>query len=94
MKELDALLHLSGHNCKDSPHTSDSVLTVLDTDIATWPTSKLREAHSKHKIHIVPLEPVSQLFTQETCVRLGINIDQPREVHGKSFTPVRHGSNF
>ena len=87
MKELDTLLHLSGHNREDGPQTSDSVLTVLDTDIATWSAAKLREVHSKHEIHIVPSEPVSQPFTQETCVRLGINIDQPREVHGKSFTP-------
>lgn len=86
MKKLDTLLDLSGHNHEDGPLPSNSVLTVLDTDIATWLPSKLREAHSKHEIHIVPSEPVSWTFTQETCARLGINIDQPREVHGKSFT--------
>ena len=85
MEELDTLLDLSGHGREGGPPTPNSVLVVLDTDIATWSPSKIREVHSKHEIHIVPSKPTGRTFTHRTCVSLGINMDHPLEVHGKSF---------
>lgn len=87
IKQLDELLELSGHsNCEDGPRTSHSVMTVLDTDIATWPLSKLRETHKFADIHIVPAkDPSMNSCCATTCEDLGINMEQLREVHGKSF---------
>lgn len=86
MTELETLLELSGHNQVNGPGTSGSVFTVLDTDIATWPISKLRKVHADYDIHIVPADPSEPMaFDARTCEALGINMDQPREVHGKSF---------
>jgi hypothetical protein len=81
---LDSLLVLSGHGDENGPRTSDSLLTVLDTDIATWSSAALRDAHSKHDIHIVPADPCSPLaFKASTCEALGINLHQSRQVHGE-----------
>lgn len=86
MEELDVLLGLSGHADANGPRISESVLTVLDTDIATWTIGKLREAHKYHEIHIVPANPTKpRPFDSDTCEALGINMDQLRQVHCKSF---------
>jgi hypothetical protein len=95
LKELHTLLDLSGHNREDGPRRSDSVLTVMDTDIATWPPSKLREAYSKHDIHIVPARPcdhgcIHNNFNAHICAHLGINVHQSHEVHGKYFESRRN----
>jgi hypothetical protein len=83
---LDSLLVLSGHSDENGPRTSGSLLTVLDTDIATWSIAALRDAHHKCDIHIVPADPHSPLaFTASSCEALGINLHQSRQVHGKQF---------
>lgn len=86
MEQLRFLLNLSGHNNENGPQPSKSVLAVLDTDIATWPIDRLREAHRKHHIHIVPANPFKSMdFDEGTFEALGINMDQPRQAHCKSF---------
>jgi hypothetical protein len=90
---LDSLLVLSGHGDENGPWKSDCLLTVLDTDIATWPLTKLRDAHSTQDIHIVPADPSTPMaFKASTCEALGINLEQSRQVHGKLFgsTQPRH----
>lgn len=86
MKLLDSLLASSGHGDANGPHKSDCLLTVLDTDIATWPVSKLRDTHRKQDIHIVPADPSKPMpFKASTCEALGINLHQSRQAHGKLF---------
>jgi hypothetical protein len=44
---LDTLIALSGLDGPNGPQNSDSVLTVLDTELATWPLTRLQDAHRK-----------------------------------------------
>lgn len=86
MDLLDKLLEESGHGAQYGPFKSTTVLSVLDTDIATWPIAKLRDVHSKKDIHIVPADPSTPIaFKASTCEALGINLHQSRQVHGKLF---------
>lgn len=86
MDMLDKLLDRSGHYLPPGPFRSNAVLSVLDTEIATWPITRLREIHSKKDIHIVPKDPSTPMaFTASTCEALGINLDQSRQVHGMLF---------
>jgi hypothetical protein len=86
MVMLDTLIALSGHDGPNGPQNSDSVLTVLDTELATWPLTRLQDAHRKQDIHIVPANPSEPMaFDSSTCEALGINMHQTRQIHGKSF---------
>ena len=86
MDMLDSLLALSGHDSPNGPQNSESVLTVLDTELATWPLTRLLDAHRRQDIHIVPAnasQPIA--FNSSTYEALGINMHQRRQIHGKSF---------
>jgi hypothetical protein len=84
MEELDTLLTLSEHNSAEGPRTSESVLRVLDTEIANWSLDQWQQAHAKHNIHIIPASPPEGMtFSATTCEKLGIDIHQTRQVHGK-----------
>ena len=83
---LDSLLALSGHDSPNDPQNSESVLTVLDTELATWPLTTLQDAHRRQDIHIVPAntsQPIA--FNSSTCEALGINMHQRCQIHGKSL---------
>jgi hypothetical protein len=59
MEEFDTLLAISEPNSGEGPQTSESVLRVLDTEIANWSLVKWQDAHGKHDIHIIPASPPS-----------------------------------
>ena len=84
ISQLKTLLRISGHLSKTGPQSSESVRTVSEHDLNKWSTSRLKEVHRDHDIHIVPSLPVAPYgFDIETCRTMGLNTEQLRQVHGE-----------
>lgn len=77
---------MSGHNDASGPYSAGCCLSVLDTEVASWTLEELLQKHRKHDLHIVPQDPLKPMeFNEETCQALGIDVYQPREVHGRDI---------